>query len=587
VITMRRRRSPHRHGILGGLLAEAALIAGMGASAAGQPAPAAAPKLRVGAEHPNLLVIMADDLGYSDIGAYGGEIDTPNLDRLASRSIRFANFYNMSRCSPSRASLLTGRYPHRVNMGENGTSLSKDVPTVAEQLRDAGYATTMVGKWHLTAATPLTSRTEQLKWLNHQAYRDRDFGERSTYPAARGFQHHWGIIWGIANYYDPFSLVNDFTPVQSVPRNFYLTDAISAHAASEVTRLGKGARPYLMYLAYTAPHWPLMAPEDLIQKYMPRFAGGWEKMRADRYARQVRLGLVDPGTNPLSPLNNDYENNAGLAWRQLTAAEKAVQVRKMATHAAMVEVMDRGIGRVVAALKASSAYENTAVMFLADNGASPEVMTYADYDRWSETRDGRPVVYGEYPAGRIGTDETMAGIGSYWASAANTPFRYWKAEAFQGGTHTPFMISWPGHMSGRENTSVATPGHVVDITPTLLALAHVRAEDAGKPVMDGISLAGALQGRSVTRAQPLFFEHEGSRAIIDGRWKLVARAPGPRTPIFRPWELYDLSRDRTEAHDLAGTRRDEVTRLAGQWDRWAREVGVRQRAEPARPGLSD
>ncbi|MBY9063599.1 arylsulfatase [Sphingomonas yunnanensis] len=547
---------------------------------------AAVPLVR-SAERPNMIVIMGDDIGYSDIGAFGGEIDTPNLDELARHSLKFSNFYNMSRCCPSRASLLTGRYPHRVNMGENGNSLAKDVPTVAEELRDAGYATTMIGKWHLTAAVPLKERTEQLKWLNHQAYRDRDFGDRTTYPAARGFEHHWGTIWGIDDYYDPFSLVDDFTPVQTVPKGFYLTDAISDHAVSEVRRLGGGTQPFMMYVAYTAAHWPLMAPEKVIQKYLPRYADGWERLRADRYARQISLGLIDPATNQVPALDKGYENNAGIAWSNLTAAERAVQVRKMATHAAMIDVMDQGIGRLIKALKDSGQYEKTVIMFLNDNGASPEIMTYADYDRWSETRDGRRVQYGEYPeVAAIGGETTMATIGSYWASAANTPFRWWKAEAYQGGTHTPFMMSWPGHMGSREGMTVADAAHVVDVTPTLLALAHVTPRASRAPV-DGVSLDGALKGRAVARQRPLFFEHEGSRAVIDGQWKLVARAPGPSSPVYRAWELYDLGNDRTETTDVAAQNAAVVRRLEGLWDGWAREVGVRARIETARSFQSD
>jgi arylsulfatase A-like enzyme len=534
------------------------------------------------AEHPNLIVIMGDDIGYSDLGAMGGEIDTPNLDALARRSLRLTNFYNMSRCCPSRASLLTGRYPHRVlALGENGSSLSREVPTVAEELRGAGYATTMIGKWHLTAAVPLADREAQLRWLDHQADRDRDFGDRATYPTARGFDRFWGIVWGVANYFDPFSLTDGETPVRSVPRGFYLTDAISDHAVGEVARLSRGRQPFLMYLAYTAAHWPLMAPEPLIRKYLPRYAGGWERMRRDRYARQVAAGLVDPATDPLPALDRGYEHNAGIAWSQLTPAQRAIQVRKMATHAAMVEAMDRGVGRLIAQLKASGQYENTAILFLIDNGASPEIMMEPGYDRPSATRDGRPIEYGEYPElAKIGSDQTMAGIGSYWASAANTPFRWWKAEAFGGGTRTPFFISWPGHLGGQEGRAAADTAHIIDVTPTLLDLAHVRPHLPSTQPMDGQSLAPLLTGVHLARAAPLFFEHEGSRAVIDGDWKLVARAPGPRSPTFRPWELYHLSTDRTETSNVAGTRPAMVARLTAAWNRWAQDVGIRRRTEP-------
>uniref|UniRef100_UPI0035CC3D93 arylsulfatase n=1 Tax=uncultured Sphingomonas sp. TaxID=158754 RepID=UPI0035CC3D93 len=546
--------------------------------ASGAPAklPGSAPVAPRTDARPNLLVIMADDVGYSDLGAFGGEIDTPNLDALAAHALRFSNFQNMSRCCPSRASLLTGRYPHKVGMAGNGTSLSRNVPTVAETLRAAGYATSMVGKWHLTAATPLADPAEQLKWLNHQAYRSRDFGDTSTYPTARGFDRFWGIVWGVADYYDPFSLVDGTTPVPSVPRGFYLTDAISDHAAAEVARLGTGKQPYLLYLAYTAAHWPLMALDAVIRKYLPRYRAGWETIRAARYARQVKGGLIDPRTAPLPALDTGYANNASIAWDRLTPAQRDIQVRKMATHAAMVDIMDQGIGRVITALKASRQYDNTVVLFLNDNGASPEIMVQPGYDRPSETRDGRPIAYGEYPVG-IGGEQTMAGIGDLWAGAANTPWRYWKAESYQGGTHTPFLLSWPGHLGAREGTVVADAAHVIDVTPTLLELAHVAADRTTDVPIDGISLLPALQGRPVGRGRLLYTEHYGARAVSDGRWKLVSLAPGGRRADL-PWSLYDLSVDRTETRNIARAHPDIVARLDTAWAAWAKRVGVPLRA---------
>lgn len=559
-------------------------LGAMAAAAFGAGNTIARGKRRAG--RPNLLVIMGDDIGYSDLGAYGGDVETPNLDALATGGVRFANFYNMSRCCPSRAALITGRYPHRVNMTGNGTSLALDTPTVAEQLRAGGYATSMIGKWHLTAAEPLKDPAEHLKWLNHQAYPDRDFGDRRTYPAARGFDYHWGIIWGVCDYYDPFSLVENFTPVREVPRGFYLTDAISDHAVSQVRQLGKGDKPFMMYLAYTAAHWPLMAPEDAIQKYLPRFEDGWEAMRRRRYARQVKLGLVDPGTNPLPPLDDDYANNSRAAWEALTPGQRAAQVRKMATHAAMIDIMDQGIGRVVQALKDSCAYDNTVILFMVDNGASPEVMVKPGYDRPSETRDGRTVGYGEYPEG-IGTELNQTGIGAHWASAANTPFHWWKAENYQGGIHTPFFASWPAGQRTRGGTTVAQGAHIIDVTPTLLELAGITPSAKGAP-MDGKSFAGALTGKPLPRPRPFFFEHYGARAVIDGQWKLVSLAPGERAATYRQWALYDLASDRTETRDLAARHPAIAARLAGEWQDWARSVGLKLRAESGdRPGFSD
>ncbi len=531
---------------------------------------------------PNFLVIMADDIGYSDIGAYGGEIATPNLDTIARAGLRFTDFYNMSRCCPSRASLLTGRYPHRVNMPGNGTSLSLTVPTVAEELHGAGYATAMYGKWHLTAATELPDKAEQLKWLNHQGHADRDFGDRRTYPMARGFDEYFGIIWGVADYYDPFSLVDGMEPVRNVPPGFYLTDAISDRAAGSISRLGRGTKPFFMYLAYTAAHWPLMAPEPVIQKYMARYAGGWHALRRGRMARMQRLGLI-PNALREAPLTSGYADNAELAWAALDPAQRTTQIRKMATHAAMIDVMDQGIGRVIAALKASGQYDNTVIVFLSDNGASPEIMVRPGYDRPSETRDGRPIEYGEYPAG-IGSETTMAGIGTHWASAANTPWRWWKREQYDGGVRTPFLISWPARIAGGGRSKQR--GHIVDIAPTLLDLAGVQPRAVGVPV-DGISIVPALTGREVVRKDPLFFEHYGARAVLDGRWKLVSSAPGERKPVFDQWRLYDRERDPTEATNVAARYPAVRARLAARWSAWRAAVGVPPRAEPAAGEVSD
>jgi arylsulfatase len=560
------------------LLGDRRFTARAGAAALAMVVPSVVSAQSAAPDRPNFLVIMADDIGYSDIGAFGGNIDTPNLDALAQRGLRFTNFYNMSRCCPSRASLLTGRYPHRVNMAGNGTSLSLTVPTVAEELRTAGYATAMVGKWHLTAATPLPDPAEHLKWLNHQAHFDRDFGDRRTYPTARGFDEYYGIIWGVADFYDPFSLVDGETPVRSVPKGFYLTDALSDRAAGSVRRLAQGRKPFMMYLAYTAAHWPLMAPEPVIQKYLPRFAGGWDALRTERMARLRKLGLAGAEAPP--PPTTGYVDNADIPWAKLTPAQRTIQVRKMATHAAMIDIMDQGIGRVVQALKDSGAYDNTVILFLSDNGASPEIMVNPGYDRPSETRDGRKIAYGEYPE-NIGTDMTMAGIGTGWASAANAPWRWWKREQYEGGTHTPFLVSWPAGIGRRAGGKVAEAAHVIDIAPTLLDLAGARPRREGVPPVDGVSIAGTFRGGKIARAQPLFFEHYGARGIRDGRWKLVSLAPKANAERYLPWRLYDLSRDRSETTDVAARYPAVHAQLDGKWQAWAREVGVPPRAEPA------
>jgi arylsulfatase len=535
-------------------------------------------------ERPNFLIIMADDLGYSDVGAYGGEIETPNIDRLASGGLQFTNFYNSARCSPSRANLLTGRYAHRVGMGENGGSMSVDVRTVAEEFRDAHYRTAMVGKWHLTRATPLADPAEHLKWINHQAYLDRDFGDRSTYPAARGFETHFGLVWGVSSYFDPFSLVEGFEPVRTVPKDFYLTDALSDRAVRDIESFAKDERPFFMYLAYTAPHWPLHAPESAIAKYRGRYEGGWEQLRDERYAKLVKLGLIDPATTPKAQMAGDWAVNPEKPWDQLSQAERAQAAAKMSVHAAMIDVMDQGIGRVIEALKRTGQYENTVIVFLADNGASPETMTGSrgyqpGYDRQSETRDGRKIHYGaEQPT--LGSDTSMAGIGAFWANAANTPWRYWKAEAYDGGVHTPFIISWPKGLQLKPGTRVNTLGHIMDIAPTFYELAGVKPRTEGQPPVDGVSFVPALKGKKMSRGKPLFFEHEGSRAVILDDWKLVARAPGPQSTIYAPWSLYHLAKDRSETRDLIKQEPKRAAAMAKLWNEWSTSVQARQRREP-------
>jgi arylsulfatase len=535
-------------------------------------------------ERPNFLIIMADDLGYSDVGAYGGEIDTPNIDRLASGGVQFTNFHNSARCSPSRANLLTGRYAHRVGMGENGGSMSVDVRTVAQEFKDARYRTAMVGKWHLTRATPIADPAEHLKWINHHAYLDRDFGDRSTYPAARGFETHYGLIWGVASYFDPFSLVDNFEPVRTVPKDFYITNALSDRAVSDIESFAKDERPFFMYLAYTAPHWPLHAPEKDIAKYRGRYDGGWEQLHEARYAKQVKLGLVDPKTTPNTQLSGDWAQNPEQPWDRLNPTERAQASAKMSVHAAMVDVMDQGIGRVIDALKRTGQHENTVIVFLADNGASPETMTgthgyQPGYDRQSETRDGRKINYGvDQPT--LGSETSMAGIGSYWANAANTPWRYWKAEAYDGGIHAPFIISWPKGLKLEPGTRVNSLGHIMDIAPTFYELAGVTPRTEGQPPMDGVSLVPAIKGKKASRGKPLFFEHEGSRAVILDDWKLVARAPGPKSKVYAPWSLYHLSTDRSETRDLIEAEPKRAAAMAKQWNEWSASVHARQRSEP-------
>ena len=260
---------------------------------------------------PNILVIVVDDMGYSDPGCYGGEIETPSIDNLASKGIRFTQFYNCSRCTSTRASLLTGAYPHRVGMREFGLTMDKNVPTLAENLRDSGYATAMVGKWHLSELPTTRSEAERILWINHELDLDRPFAEKDSYPLQRGFEKFYGVIWGVVNHFDPFSLMDEDKPVKEVPDDFYMTDAVSDRSIDYLRELSQQDKPFFLYVAYTAPHWPIQARPEEIAKYKERYTSGWNELRRERFARQQELGLF-ASENPLGELSGD-----GRIWESL------------------------------------------------------------------------------------------------------------------------------------------------------------------------------------------------------------------------------------------------------------------------------
>jgi arylsulfatase len=542
----------------------ACLVAALAAWLTGVAPASAAPNA---GRRPNIVVIVLDDLGYSDLGCYGGEIRTPNIDRLAAGGLRFTRFYNASRCCPTRAALLTGLYPHQVGLAHNGRSLTRDGATIAELLRSAGYQTAMAGKWHLSETVPLNGKAaspEHLAWLNHQAERDRPFADVDTYPVRRGFERHYGTIWGVADYFDPFSLVEGTEPVRDVPDDYYLTDAITAKSVEFLRAMAHADRPFFLYVAHCAPHWPLHARPEDIDRYRATYRGGWHALRQERYRRQVASGLVDPGTHPLPELMG-----RGPDWDALDAGRRDQESALMAVHAAMVDRVDQGVGAILRALDETGRSEDTILFLLADNGASPERYTEPGFDRASATRDGRPIRYtGRF---RPGAETTWGYIGSYWANAANTPYRYWKAESFEGGCHTPMVVYWPGGPAFPRGTTTDQAGHVIDLMPTCLELAGVDypARYAGhelKP-LEGKSLVPILSGRPREDHRALFFEHEGGRAVVAGGWKLVARAGGA-------WELYHLAADATETRDLAARRPERVAELAAMWRAWAGRVGA-------------
>jgi len=505
----------------------------------------AAPPLSAGDGRPNFVLILADDLGFSDPGCFGGEIRTPSLDALAARGMRMRQFYNAARCCPTRASLLTGLYPHQAGMAGNGRNLSRDAATLAEVLRAAGYQTGMAGKWHLSRTAARDDAQEQLDWLSHRA----DFGDfapRWSYPTRRGFDRFRGVIWGVVNYFDPFSLVHEEEPVGEVPEGFYMTDFVTDESIEMVRRFSAEDRPFFLYVAHTAPHWPLHAPASEIAAYRGRYDSGWEALRRARYERQLEMGLFDRATAPLPP------NSSGRAWGDVE--RKQWEAAHMEVHAAMVTRLDRGIGRLIAALRETGELDDTLVLFLSDNGASPERGYPPGFDRPGSLRDGTSIRY-EYE--RPGAADTWGYLGAAWASAANTPFRYWKKESFEGGTRAPAIVHWPRGLASEPGSVSDAIAHVVDVMPTLAELGGATPPGG----LAGSSLAPLFRGEPYAGHEVLYWEHEGGRAVRQGDWKLAALPDGE-------WQLFDLARDRTESLDVSAQHPDEVERLAALWSAW-------------------
>ncbi|MEQ3553849.1 arylsulfatase [Pseudonocardia nematodicida] len=493
---------------------------------------------------PDILVVLADDLGYSDLGCYGGEIDTPHLDALARDGVRMSSFYNTARCSPSRASLLTGRDPHGTGIGiltddqrPHGYpgSLDPAVPTIAEHLAATGYRTCLSGKWHLSADTATPN---------------------DTWPTRRGFDEFYGILGGADDYFHPRGLFHGEQRQEIPGEGYYVTDAVSDHAAEFVRTAGDD--PFLLYLAYTAPHWPLHAPEEVVRRYEERYLAGWDALRERRLTRLRAAGLLGDEA-PLSPRDPREQ-----AWDD--TGDKEWQARRMAVYAAQVEIMDAGIGRVVSALRESGRLENTLIVFLADNGGCAEELPPPDAPHFrtrqpSHTPDGRPMQLGNEPAIVPGPADTFASYRRAWANLSNTPFRHYKRWVHEGGIATPMIVHWPGGDLA-DGTVRGAPFQLVDVAPTL-------AEAAGaEPVESrGVSMLDTWRGGEPPADRALCWEHIGNGAIRVGALKLVRLAGGD-------WELYDLDHDRSELHDLAADRPDDVARLAARWQDWAGGAGV-------------
>lgn len=535
------------------------------------------------APRPNIILIMCDDVGYSDMGCYGSEINTPNIDALAQGGVRFTQFYNTARCCPTRAALLTGLYSHQASIGHMmedhsakagkayAGDLNKNCVTIAEALKTAGYSTYLAGKWHVTKVTKPQNEADKHNW-----------------PLQRGFDRFYGTIHGAGSFFDPNTLTRDNTYISPFndreyqPKEFYYTDAINDQAARFVTEHAKSSpdKPFLMYMAHTAAHWPMHAKDADIAKYKGKYDAGFDTIRAARVAKMKRLGLVDERWQ-VSPQAGDWSKVDDKAWES----------RCMEVFAAMLDCMDQGIGRLVETLKKNGQYENTLILFLQDNGGCAEPMgrngpnkpradtpslpplakDYLQPDMIpKQTRDGYPMRQGKgvMPGGA----DTYIGYGQAWANVSNTPFREYKHWEHEGGISTPLIAHWPKginvQLQGQLN---ATPAHLIDIMTTCVDLggASYPKEWNGNAIqpMEGISLKAAFKGEPLNRPQPIFWEHEGNRAIRIGDWKLVSKHPGG-------WELYNIPADRTEMNDLAAAQPDRVKDMAAQWEAWAQRVGV-------------
>jgi len=508
---------------------------------------------------PNIVLIMADDMGFSDLGCYGGEIHTPNLDRLATNGVRFTQFYNTARCCPSRASLMTGLYAHQTGvghmMGDYGVEgyrgdLNDRCVTIAEVLKKTGYATYMSGKWHVTNTVG--------HWTG-----DDKLTSKHNWPRQRGFDRFYGTIAGGGSYFDPVALVRDNMPIEPETDAYYYTDAISDNAVrfiSDHVRY-RAKEPFFCYVAYTAPHWPLHAlPED-IARYKGRYDSGWDALRAERYRRMLEMGVIGPECT-LTP-----RDVKAPPWE--AAEDKEWQARRMEVYAAQVDRMDQDIGRIVKCLTEIGKLDNTLILFLSDNGGCAEELgpSSGSLSRSrTTTRDGRPVRGGNNDHSIMpGPADTYQSYGLPWANASNTPFRRYKHWVHEGGIATPLIVHWPEGISDR-GRFCKQPGHVIDIMATCvdIAGAHCPAEYDGRSILsvEGKTLRPVFEGRTREGHGAIFWEHEGNRAVRKGRWKLVSRYPGE-------WELYDIDTDRSELNDVAAKHPTLVNELSTAYNRWA------------------
>ncbi len=498
-------------------------------------------------DRPNIVLIMVDDMGWSDIGCYGGEIETPHIDHLAANGLRFTQFYNTGRCCPTRAALLTGLYSHRAGIGWMTNDWGEEYPgyrgflnqkcmTIGEVLNESGYFTMTTGKWHVGAK------------------------ETSMWPVERGFDYSYSVPAGGGFYYWPTKQIvenekvihpGDNTPIRGEP-DWYATDAwVEKGLAVLQQRKGQRDQPFFWYLAFNAPHWPLQADEADIARFRQLYQDGWEPIRKARWLGQRERELITQDTHLSSPTQGIP------SWSSLEKKKQDQLVEYMACYAATIFRMDRAIGRLMQTLENRGELENTLILFLADNGGCAE--------------GGMLGNNSSNPEQRIGGPKSFIRYGEAWANASNTPFRQYKHFVHEGGIATPLVAYWPKKIvpkSGGELTSEV--GHVVDLMATCVDFAGARypSRRNGELIfpMQGTSLRPVLEGRKLA-PRMLFWEHEGHRAVREGEWKLVSKFPGS-------WELYHLGRDRSETRNLATQEPARVTSMKQAYTRWADENNV-------------
>jgi arylsulfatase len=527
-----------------------------------------------GDDRPNIIVILSDDMGYSDIGCYGSEVATPNLDQLAEGGLLFTQFYNTGRCCPTRGSLLTGLYPHQSGIGhmtgDYGSDgyrgdLSRNAVTIAEVLKMAGYSTYISGKWHVTPHI-------------------KPEGPKYNWPLQRGFERFYGTILGAGSFFDPVSLTRDNQQISPVadesyqPEQYYYTDAISDHAVKfiEQHQQRDSHKPFFLYMAYTAAHWPMHALEKDIAKYKGKYDQGYESIRNARFEKMKELGVIDPSWT-LSPIAETWESQEHKAW----------DARNMEVYAAMIDNMDQGIGRMIQSLKKTGEFENTLILFMQDNGGCAEGLGRSagkkHKDRLSpkpskpdfapmpketlqkdmiphQSRDGYLTRMG--PENMAGPDGTYIAYGKGWANVSNAPFREYKHYVHEGGISTPLIAHWPKSIKDKGKLR-HTPSHLIDIMATCVDLGQATYPQTYQThniiPMEGKSLQSIFQNDSLDRAH-ILWEHEGHRAIRKADWKLVMKKS------IGKWELYNLKTDRTEMLDQSEQHPEKFKELVALWE---------------------